>query len=61
MRVEALSVVAWALAALVDVEAAVGAVEAFVAVAAEGDAGGDALPVVAGVAGAVVHLSAVDA
>ena len=61
MSVEALSVVARAVAALVDVEAAVGAVEAGVAVAAEGDAGGHALAVVTRVAGAVVDLRAVDA
>ena len=60
MGVDALSVVAGAIAALVDVEAAVGAVEAVVAVAAEGDAGGHALAVVARVAGAVVDLRAVD-
>ena len=61
MGVEALSVIARAVAALVDVEAAVGAVEAGVAVAAVGDAGGHALAVVTRVAGAVVHLRAVDA
>ena len=61
MSVEALSVVARTIAAFVDVEPAVGSVEAFVAVAAEGRAGGHAIAVVARVAGAVVDLRAVDA
>ena len=61
MSVEALSVVARSVAAFVDVDPAVGPIEAVVAVAAEGRAGGHALAVVARVAGAVVDLRAVDA
>ena len=53
---------AWPVEALVDVDAAVGPPEAGVALAAEaGGARGNALPVVARVARAVVHLRAVDA
>ena len=56
MSVDASSVPARTPGALVDVDLAVGAVEALVAVATERVGEGDAVAVVAGVSGAVIHI-----